>query len=63
METRTLDPDDLDAALDVRSRSFGVLPAAKRERWKAMTTQAIEAIAVLGVYDGAQLVGSHGSTT
>lgn len=56
METRTLDPDDLDAALDVRSRSFGVLPSANVASWKAMTTRAIEADRVLGAYDGTNLL-------
>jgi predicted acetyltransferase len=56
VETRTLDPDDLDAALDVRSRSFGILSGDQVTSWKAMTTRAIEAARVLGVYDGAQLV-------
>jgi len=56
VETRSLDPDDLDTAIDIRSRSFGVLSAASIDSWKAMTTRAIEASRVLGGYDGAQLV-------
>ena len=56
METRSLDPDDLDAALDVRSRSFGPVPTGDIAGWKAMTTRAIEADRVLAVYDGARVV-------
>ena len=30
MQTRTLDPDDIDRALEIRNRSFGVLAADAR---------------------------------
>lgn len=56
METRTLDPAHVDAALDVRSRSFGVLTAVAAERWMRRLTREIEANRVLAVYDGAQVV-------
>src|SRR6187399_75373 len=58
VDTRTLDPADLDAALDVRSRSFGVLSTGSVEAWKARMTRAIEAERVLGAYDGARLVAT-----
>lgn len=56
MEIRTLDPDDLDAALDVRSRSFGVLSTESAAEWKAMNTRSIESERAVGAYSGTRLV-------
>lgn len=56
METRSLDPAHLDDALDIRSRSFGVLANGAVERWKRRTAGDIEAGRVVAVYDGAQVV-------
>ncbi|KHL18597.1 putative acetyltransferase [Mumia flava] len=58
MEIRELDPDDLDAALDVRSRSFGPLPGAHHDLWRQMTGRAIAGRRQLAAYDGARVVAT-----
>ncbi|MGH3647177.1 MAG: GNAT family N-acetyltransferase [Micromonosporaceae bacterium] len=56
METRDLDPADLDAALDIRTRSFGVLPEARHESWRTRWRRSIDDRLALGCYDAGQLV-------
>lgn len=58
MEIRDLALDDLDAALDVRSRSFGPLSSGDVEQWRSMVTRAVEAGRQLAAYDGATVVAS-----
>ncbi|MFC6150547.1 MULTISPECIES: GNAT family N-acetyltransferase [Mumia] len=54
MEIRDLSPDDLDPALDVRSRSFGPISGGDVEQWKAMVQRSIDGKRVLAAYvDGA----------
>ncbi len=57
METRSLDPADIDRSFDVRTRSFGALPAEARPQWEADVRAAIEQGRVVAVYDGDLLVG------
>ncbi|MFD1824842.1 MULTISPECIES: GNAT family N-acetyltransferase [Mumia] len=56
MEIRDLAVDDLDPALDVRSRSFGPLSGGDVDQWKTMMTRAIGAGRVLAAYDGGTVV-------
>ncbi|WP_194846566.1 GNAT family N-acetyltransferase, partial [Mumia zhuanghuii] len=58
MEIRDLALDDLDAALGVRSRSFGPLSSGDVEQWKSMVTRAVGAGRQLAAYDGATVVAS-----
>lgn len=58
MEIRDLALDDLDAALDVRSRSFGPLSSADVDQWKAMVTRAVAAGRQLAAYDGGAVVAT-----
>jgi predicted acetyltransferase len=57
MDLRDLDPSDLDAALDVRNRSFGPLAANLHDQWRGMQTRAISERRALAVYDGARMAG------
>lgn len=57
MEIRDLDRSDLDAAEDVRRRSFGPMPTDRRETWDAMQTRAAEAGRVLAGYADGTVVG------
>lgn len=52
-----LDPTDLDAALRVRSLSFGHTAAANVEPWHRMQRAAIEERRLLGAYVGGQVAG------
>lgn len=56
MDVRDLDPADLDAALDIRTRSFGVLPESGRAGWRRMMQRSLADNRVLGCYDGGHLV-------
>ncbi|HEX6077168.1 MAG TPA: GNAT family N-acetyltransferase [Micromonosporaceae bacterium] len=56
METRDLDPDHLDAAFDIRTRSFGPLGESRRENWRRMMLRAIAERRLLGCYDGPRIV-------
>lgn len=58
MELRDLHPDDLDAALDVRTRSFGPVPASRHELWRHGNLRAMADRRVLGCYDGSRLVAT-----
>ncbi len=55
METRPLDLADLDAAFDIRTRSFGPLSDTSQAQWKELA--AADAGQLLGVYDGSRLAG------
>lgn len=55
MEIRDLDPADLDAALDVRTRSFGELPDSRRQFWEKMMRGALDDQRVLGCYVDGQV--------
>jgi predicted acetyltransferase len=57
VEIRDLDLNDLDAAADVRRRSFGAMPAGRRETWDAMQTRAVEAGRLLAAYADGTVVG------
>lgn len=58
MEIRDLALDDLDAALDVRSRSFGPLSSSDVDQWKAMVTRAVRAGRQLAAYEGGAVVAT-----
>ncbi|MGH3738930.1 MAG: GNAT family N-acetyltransferase [Micromonosporaceae bacterium] len=58
MEIRDLDSGDIDAAFDIRTRSFGVLPEGRRESWGAMAQRSIDARRTLGCYDGDRLLAT-----
>jgi predicted acetyltransferase len=54
--TRDLTADDLDAAFDVRSRSFGRLSPSLREWWIGVQRVSIEEHRSIGAFDGERLV-------
>jgi predicted acetyltransferase len=58
MEIRALDPDDLDALHDLRTRAFG---PQSRQEWLPYARRAAGENRLLGVYDGSRLAasGSH----
>lgn len=56
MEIRDLTPADLDAAIDVRYRSFGPLSTSSVTRWKAMSTRAIDERRMLAAYDAGTVI-------
>jgi predicted acetyltransferase len=56
LTTRDLSIDDLDAAFDVRSRSFGPLSPAKRGWWNALQEASISQRRSIGVFDGSRLL-------
>jgi predicted acetyltransferase len=58
VEIRDCGVDDLDAALDVRTRSFGPLSASSAEKWRAMQERAIGEGRLLAAYDGSRLVAT-----
>ncbi|MFI6599742.1 enhanced intracellular survival protein Eis [Nonomuraea sp. NPDC050536] len=58
MEIRYLTPDDLDAVLDVRRRSFGPMPAADVERWRGLVAPILDEGRYLGAYDGTRLAAA-----
>lgn len=59
MEIRDLDVErDLDAALDVRTRSFGTLPEHRHEHWRGMVRRAAGEGRILACYDDAELVAT-----
>jgi predicted acetyltransferase len=57
MQIRTLDPADVERAIQIRNRSFGVLPDDSRPVYEAKMLESIEAGRSLGAYDGDLLVG------
>jgi predicted acetyltransferase len=56
VEIRDLDRGQLDAALDIRTRSFGPLDDTREERWRQLMLRSIPDRLVLGCHDGPQLV-------
>ncbi|MDD9347319.1 GNAT family N-acetyltransferase [Mumia sp.] len=58
MEIRDLGLDDLDAALDVRSRSFGPLSSTDVDQWKGMVARAVDVGRQLAAYDGSTVVAT-----
>lgn len=58
MEIRDCAVEDLDAALDVRNRSFGLLSASSAKQWRTMQEKAVREGRLLGAYDGGQLVAT-----
>jgi predicted acetyltransferase len=57
VEIRDLDLDDLDAAQDVRRRSFGPMPGGHRDAWDALQTRAAAAGRLLAAYADRTVVG------
>jgi predicted acetyltransferase len=55
VEIRTLDPDGLDALLDLRTRAFGPQPADER---RSYALRAIQEDRQVGVYDGSRLAAA-----
>jgi predicted acetyltransferase len=59
LQIRKLTPaDDLEAELSLRRRSFGPLSVADRPSWVDGLRYSIDSGHMVGVFDGAQLVGS-----
>lgn len=56
LRTRDLTTDDLDAAFDVRSRSFGPLNPSMRDWWNDVHHESIREHRVIGVFDGERLL-------
>jgi predicted acetyltransferase len=54
--TRDLTTDDLDAAFDVRSRSFGRLSPSLRGWWNDVQRESINEHRAIGAFDGERLV-------
>jgi predicted acetyltransferase len=58
LEVRDLVPDDHDAAIDVRTRSFGPLSEGGRSWWRDLFERNIAARRSLGVFAGDELVAT-----
>jgi predicted acetyltransferase len=58
VEIRDVTPDDLDAVLDVRKRSFGPVSAPLAQRWRRATMPILGQGRYLGAFDGARLVAA-----
>ncbi|MEU4574956.1 MULTISPECIES: GNAT family N-acetyltransferase [Nonomuraea] len=58
MEIRDLTADDLDAALDIRKRSFGLLSAADVRSWRATVLPGLPEGRYLGAFDGDRLTAT-----
>jgi len=56
LQTRDLTTDDLDAAFDVRSRSFGPLNPSMRDWWNDIQQDTIKEHRAIGVFDGERLL-------
>jgi predicted acetyltransferase len=56
VEIRDLDLRHLDAALDIRTRSFGPLDDTRKERWRQLILRSVPDRLVLGCHDGPRLV-------
>jgi len=59
LRTRDLTGEDLDAAFDVRSRSFGPLDPSMRDWWNGVQQQSINERRAIGIFDGERLL-AHG---
>lgn len=57
MQTKTLEEADLGRALEIRNRSFGMLPDALRSEYEEHLRTAIAQQRIIGAYDGDELVG------
>jgi predicted acetyltransferase len=57
METRTLELADIERAMEIRNRSFGVLSADARAAYLTGMHKSIEADRMIGAYDGDVLLG------
>jgi predicted acetyltransferase len=57
VEIRELDPAHIDAALDVRTRSFGYLSSSRVATWREMMAPAVADGRVLAAYDGSRVLG------
>jgi predicted acetyltransferase len=57
MQTRTLDPGDIERALQIRNRSFGVLTGAPLDAYADAIRKSIDDGTTIGAYDGDVLVG------
>lgn len=58
MDIGDLCEDDFDAVLDVRNRSFGMLPAGRRERWLELRRRHVAAGSSLVVRDAGRAVAA-----
>lgn len=58
MEIRDLTADDLDAVLDIRKRSFGLLGVGDAETWRAAVLPTLAEGRYLGAFDGDRLVAT-----
>ncbi|MEU7894970.1 GNAT family N-acetyltransferase [Nonomuraea sp. NPDC049152] len=58
MDIRDMTPDDLDAVLDTRKRSFGPLPGDLADAWRATARATLEQGRFLGAFDGSRLAGA-----
>jgi len=56
LQTRDLTSDDLDAAFDVRSRSFGPLNPSMRDWWNDIQHESIKEHRAIGVFDGERVL-------
>lgn len=56
LQTRDLTTDDLDAAFDVRCRSFGPLNPSMRDWWNDVQHESIREHRAIGVFDGERLL-------
>jgi predicted acetyltransferase len=57
MQTRTLDPADIERGIEIRNRSFGVLSPDSRTAYEASMRKSIEAGTMIGAYEGDLLLG------
>jgi predicted acetyltransferase len=57
LRTRDLTSDDLSAAFDVRSRSFGPLNPSMRDWWNEVNQESINEHRAIGVFAGKRLLG------
>ncbi|MPZ95548.1 MAG: GNAT family N-acetyltransferase [Propionibacteriales bacterium] len=58
MQPRDLTVDDLDAVIDVRARSIGLMAPGSREEWLRGARTAVAERRLIGVFDGDRLVSA-----
>jgi len=58
VDIRDLTADDLDAVLDIRKRSFGLLAVADAQTWRAAVLPTLAQGRYLGAFDGDRLVAT-----
>lgn len=56
LHSRDIGVDDLDALMDVRTRSFGPLPATQRQVWQTKLQTFVDDRRAIGVFDDDRLV-------